>query len=72
MPNEWVWYSHNSITIYHIFGDCRALKNVDSADIKMDQIELDRYYETEKPTMKLCGHCEDILERIENIPKDDS
>ncbi len=58
MPKEPVWYSDNSVTIYHIYKDCSALKSVRPKDLVPDEIDLKPDGTTDKTGMRLCLICE--------------
>ena len=53
-----VWYSEKSVTIYHLYRDCSALKSVRPKDIVPDEIDLQFDGTTNEATMRLCLICE--------------
>lgn len=64
MTKEKVWFSDNSVTVYHLYRDCGALQHVSRSDVRNVEIELNRNGNARNdPSMRLCGHCADELNR---------
>ena len=64
MPERPVWYSTNSVIVYHLFDNCRSLQNVDDKYLAEKVISLDRDgHARHDATIRLCGHCYNRLWR---------
>lgn len=67
MPDQRVWYSKKSITIYHLSKNCSALKSVRPKDLVDENIDLNSDKTTDETGMRLCLICEREREGMEDI-----